>query len=109
MTQHDGVLVEIRWAINPFRGDKFEEVWLPAAEAALDYGATQWSLYRSKEGMLDFTQTALFPTKEHFEQYWYSEEIAAVRVAAAGYFQVPVLPTFHVLSGMGALAPVATS
>jgi len=108
MTQTDGVMVEIRWAINPFRGDKFEEVWTPAAEAALDYGATQWALYRAKEGMLDFVQTALFPTKEHFEQYWYSEEIAAVRVAAAGYFQVPVLPTFHVLAGMGAIAPVAS-
>jgi len=108
MTQTDGVLVEIRWAINPFRGDAFEQVWRPAAEAALDYGATQWALYRSKEGQLDFTQTALFPTKEHFEQYWYSEEIAAVRVQAAGYFQVPILPTFHSVSGMGAIAPVAS-
>jgi cation diffusion facilitator CzcD-associated flavoprotein CzcO len=108
MTQHDGVLVEIKWAINPFRGDAFAEAWAPAAEAALDYGATQWALYRSKEGMLDFTQTALFPSVEHFERYWYSEEIAAVRVQAAGYYQVPLLPTFHALVGMGALAPAAT-
>jgi hypothetical protein len=108
MSQHSGVLVEIKWAINPFRGNAFEEVWTPAAEAALDFGATQWALYRSKEGGLDFTQTALFPSVADFERYWYSEEIAAVRIQASGYFQVPILPTFHSLSGMGAISPVAS-
>ena len=37
------IQVEIRWPINPFRGDKFAAGWLPAAEAVLDFGATQWS------------------------------------------------------------------
>ena len=37
------IQVEIRWPINPFRGDRFAEGWLPAAEAVLDFGATQWS------------------------------------------------------------------
>lgn len=108
MTQTDGVIVEIRWAINPFRGNAFEEAWLPAAEAALDFGATQWALYRAQEGGLDFVQTALFPSVEHWDRYWYSEEIAAVRVQTAGYFQVPILPTFHRLAGMGAISPVAS-
>ena len=26
------IQVEIRWPINPFRGDRFAEGWLPAAE-----------------------------------------------------------------------------
>ncbi len=30
------IQVEIRWPINPFRGDRFAEGWRPAAEAALD-------------------------------------------------------------------------
>jgi hypothetical protein len=108
MSQQSGLLVEIKWAINPFRGDAFQEIWTPVAEAALDFGATQWGLYRSKEGGLDFTQTALFPSKEDFERYWYSEEVAAVRVQASGYYQVPILPTFHRVCGMGAIAPVAS-
>ena len=107
MSREDGVAVEVRWAIAPFRGDRFEELWRPAAEAALDFGATGWALFRSQEGQLDFIQHAYFPTKGHFDRYWYSEEIAKARVACAGLYQVPLLPTFHTIVGMGTLAPLA--
>ncbi len=95
------VLVEIRWVANPFRGDAFEAAWLPAAEAALDYGATHWALYRAKDGLLDFLQHAIFPDKQSFERYWYSEEIAGARTEAFGLYQVPLLPTFHSITGSG--------
>jgi hypothetical protein len=88
------ILVEIRWPINPFRGDRFAEAWAPAAEAALDYGATRWELRRVLDGRLDFVQTAVFPTKHDFERYWYSEEIAEKRLEVSGYHPVPLLPTF---------------
>jgi hypothetical protein len=107
MSRGDGVAVEIRWAINPFRGDKFEALWIPAAEAALDFGATYWALLRSQEGQLDFTQHAHFPTKEHWDRYWYSEEISEARIACASLYQVPLLPTFHTIVGSGSMAPVA--
>ncbi len=108
MTQRRaGILAEIRWAINPFRGDKFEALWTPAAEAALDFGATGWALYRSKEGSLDFIQQAFFPTKDGFERYWYSEELSAARIEAQGYYQVPLLPTFHDVVGIGFMDPAA--
>jgi hypothetical protein len=86
--------VEIRWPINPFRGDRFAEGWASAAAAVLDYGATQWEFRRAVDGRLDFVQTAIFPSKKDFERYWYSEEIAEKRVEMAGYYQVPLLPTF---------------
>ena len=98
------LLVEIRWAANPFRGDRFEQVWLPAAEAALDFGATHWALYRAQDGLLDFIQHAVFPSKLDFERYWYSEEIAQARAEASGLYQVPLLPTFHKIVGIGAPA-----
>jgi hypothetical protein len=41
------LVVTILWHANPFRGDKFEEAWRPVAAAALDYGATFWSFWRS--------------------------------------------------------------
>jgi hypothetical protein len=78
------IQVEIRWPINPFRGDKFAEGWLPAAEAVLDYGATAWSFTRNVDGRLDFLQTAIFPSKAHFERYWYSERLAELRIELAG-------------------------
>jgi hypothetical protein len=95
------VAVEIAWVANPFRGDKFEEAWLPAAEAVLRYGATTWAFFRNKDGLLDFTQWAVFPSKLDFERYWYSDEICTARENASGLFQVPILPTYHRIVGAG--------
>jgi hypothetical protein len=95
------IQVLIRWPINPFRGDRFAEEWLPAAEAVLDYGATEWTFTRAMDGRLDFIQTALFPSKADFERYWYSEEISERRVEIAGIYQVPLVPTFWEIVGAG--------
>jgi hypothetical protein len=95
------IQVQIRWVANPFRGDVFAEGWRPAAEAAVDFGATQWSFTRAVEGRLDFVQTANFPSKAHFERYWYSERMAEIRIELSGYYQVPILPTFWEVVGAG--------
>ena len=88
----DDNVVFILWHANPFRGDKFEDAWRPAAAAAIDYGATFWAFLRSKDDPLDFMQVASFGSKGEFDRYWYSEEIAEARAEASGLFQVPVLP-----------------
>jgi hypothetical protein len=93
--------VQIRWPVNPFRGDKFAAGWLPAAEAVLDFGATRWSFTRNLDGRLDFVQTARFPSKTHFERYWYSEELATKRIELSGYYAVPIQPTFWEVVGEG--------
>jgi hypothetical protein len=93
--------VMIRWPINPFRGDRFAETWLPAAEAVLAYGATEWSFTRAVDGRLDFIQTAIFPSKHDFERYWYSEEVSEKRVEIAGIYQVPLVPSFWEIVGAG--------
>ena len=102
-----GVFVEIVWHANPFRGERFEAAWRPAAEAALDYGATYWAFLRAEEGKLDFIQHAIFPSKADFERYWYSERLAQVRTEIAGLYQVPLLPVFHAIVGSGTAATVA--
>jgi len=101
----DGIVAEVRWVANPFRGDKFEEAWLPVAEAALDYGATGWAFFRAADGLLDFTQYAFFDSKTDFERYWYSEEVSDARTRVAGWYQVPLVPTFHRIVGTGSLSP----
>jgi hypothetical protein len=88
----DDSVVFILWHANPFRGDRFEDAWRPAAAAAIDYGATFWAFLRSKDDPLDFMQIASFRSKPEFDRYWYSEEIAEARADAWGLFQVPVLP-----------------
>ena len=100
-----GVVV-VNWVANPFRGEEFERAWLPAAEAALRYGAKGWGFFRAKEGLLDFTQLAFFEEKLDFERYWLSEEIAAARAQCSGLFQVPVLPTWHRVVGAGSFTGV---
>jgi hypothetical protein len=93
------------WQVNPFRGDKFEEAWEPAARAALDFGASSWAFLRSKDDPLTFMQMAVFSSKLEFERYWYSEEISDIRVQATGLFQVPVLPVWLTVEGTGAIVP----
>jgi hypothetical protein len=95
------IWVHIKWVANPFRGDKFAEGWLPAAEAVLDFGATEWAFYRALDGRLDILQIAYFPSKAHWERYWYSERIAEARAELAGTYQVPLLPTLHEVLGAG--------
>lgn len=109
MSDGEGIVAEIRWAANPFRGDKFEEAWRPVAEAALDFGATGWAFYRNKDGLLDFTQLAFFDSKLDFDRYWYSEELSEARASASGLYQVPLLPTFHKIVGMGTLSPAESA
>jgi hypothetical protein len=94
--------------VNPFRGDRFAEGWAPAAEAVLDYGAVSWAFYRAIDGRLDMIQQALFPSKAHFERYWYSDAISEKRIELQGYYNVPILPVFYEIVGEGqalSLAP----
>ena len=71
----------------------------------LDYGATSWAFWRSKDDPLDFTQIAVFPDKGAFDRYWFAEEIAEARAEVSGYFQVPVLPLYFRVVGAGELEP----
>ena len=89
------LVFRVEWVANPFRGDRFEELWAPVAEAALDYGASAYAFLRSAEDPIHFTQLAWFDSKLEWERYWYSEELAEARAGAAGLFQVPLLPVPH--------------
>jgi len=97
-------MVIINWVANPFRGDRLEEEWRPAAEAATRYGAKAWAFTRSKDDPLSFMQMAAFESKLDFERYWYSEEIAEARIRCSGYYQVPLLPLWYSTVGSGVVA-----
>jgi len=101
------IVARIIWHVHPFRGDVFAEVWLPAAEAVLDYGAVSWGFYRALDGRLDFIQEATFPSKAHFERYWYSETVAELRVQLQGYFNIPLVPEFYEVVGEGKAVTLA--
>jgi hypothetical protein len=98
-------IVEINWITNPFRAEKFRDIWLPAAEAVLHFGARGWAFIRSGDDPQHFVQLALFDNKLDFERYWYSETITDYRVQATGLFQVPIQPVWYTVEGTGQLVP----
>jgi hypothetical protein len=85
------------WHINPFRADKFLDLWEPSAAKAPAYGAKSWSLIRSTDDPLAFRQTMVWESRADFERYWYSDEIAQARAAIIDLYDIPLLPAWHIL------------
>jgi hypothetical protein len=93
--------VQVRWAANPFRGNRFQEAWTPYAEMALDFGASAWALLRGRDDQLVFQQLAFFEDKVEWERYWFSPEISEARVAIQGLYSLPLLPVWQGIVGFG--------
>jgi len=97
----------IDWHVHPFRADRWFEIWLPAAERALAFGATSWTITRSIEDPLAFRQTIVWRDRADFERYWASDEVSAIRQDALKYYNKPMLPAWHTLvAADSALTPV---
>ena len=96
-------MVVINWVANPFRGDRLQEAWEPAAALVTSYGARAWAWTRSKDDPITFAQYAVFEKKVDFERYWNAPEIAEARVQIAGLYQVPLLPVWFECVGWGAI------
>ena len=100
-------VVHIPWYATLFRGDKFELALQEIAPVALRYGASEYSVYRSRDDAYRFLQMATFEHKPDFERYWYGEEFSAWRADYQSFYTVPVLYVWHDLvarAGIGELA-----
>lgn len=85
------------WHVAPFRADRFLDIWEPAAARMPAFGAKSWSLTRSIDDPLSIQQTSVWEKRSDFERYWFSEEIEAAREATIGFYDIPLLPTWHIL------------
>jgi quinol monooxygenase YgiN len=92
----------IDWHTHPFRAERWLEVWRPALERALAFGASSCYLTRSIDDPLHFRQVSLWESKEDFERYWASDEITAMRQVVFSYFNKPLLPEWHSLTAEAA-------
>ena len=90
-------VVYIDWHVNPFRAERWYEVWEPAAARAMAFGAKGWSLTRNEEDPLHFRQASIWEDHADFERYWYSDEVSALRGEAVNFYNKPVLPVWHSL------------
>jgi heme-degrading monooxygenase HmoA len=87
----------VNWHINPWRADRWYEIWMPALERAPSFGATSFTLTRSEEDHLLFVQTTTWEDRADFDRFWASDEISAAREAEFDIFNKPVYPVWHVL------------
>ena len=83
---------EINWHVTPFRGQRWLDLWEPAAAKAKQYGAERWEIYRSVDDPLIFRQVTHWNDKADFESYWYSEELSAHREEIVDLYVKPLLP-----------------
>ena len=85
------------WHVTPFRGERWLDLWEPAAAKCTAYGAKSWSLTRAVDDPLAFQQTMVFEDKADFDRYWFSPEIGEARESVVNWYVVPLLPTWHTL------------
>jgi len=85
------------WHVAPFRADRFLDLWEPAAARMPAFGAKSWSLTRSTDDPLAIRQSSVWESRADFERYWFSEEIEKARATVIDLYDVPILPTWHVL------------
>jgi hypothetical protein len=88
----------IDWNVHPFRADRWLEIWHPALDRALAFGASSCVLTRDIDNPLHFRQISVWEDHADFERYWYSDEIAALREAAMNYYNKPLLPGWHTIT-----------
>jgi hypothetical protein len=85
------------WHITPLRADRWLDLWEPAAAKMPAFGAKSWSLTRETDDPLHFRQTSIWEKRSAFERYWYSPEIEHARTAIIDLYDLPLLPTWHIL------------
>jgi hypothetical protein len=95
--------VHIPWYATVFRGDKFAEALAEIAPISLRYGATDFSVYRSRDDGYKFLHLVTFADKIDWERYWYGPEFNAFRTDYAAWYQVPVLYVWNDIVVAGSL------
>ena len=93
--------IHIPWYATGLRGDKLAAVLQDVTPTALRYGATGWSLERSKDDRYKFLQVVHFESKMDFERWWAGPEMTVFRTATSGWWQVPILYVPHERVGEG--------
>jgi len=102
-------VVQIPWYATLFRGDRFQEALEQIAPVALRYGASEYSIYRSRDDAYKFFQLATFEDKADFDRYWNGEEFSLWRGDYTGFYQVPVLYSWQDLVVRDGVGPLAKS
>jgi hypothetical protein len=91
-----GGVVLIPWYATVFRGDVLADAIAEVAgPAALKYGATKYSVLRSRDDMYNIRQYVWFDSKDDWYRYWEGPEMIEFRARYLGKYQVPLVYVWH--------------
>jgi hypothetical protein len=85
----------IEWHVVPWRRDRFLEIWTPALDRALAYGAKAAFLTRNEDDTLHLRQVTIWESRSDHERWWFSDELSALRQAAFKYYHKPIDQHWH--------------
>ncbi|HZO60662.1 MAG TPA: antibiotic biosynthesis monooxygenase [Solirubrobacterales bacterium] len=94
-------LVQLDFALTPFRAQKFVDLYRPAIQRPLSYGATGYLFYRSEDDADHFVHISFWEDRAGFQRWWFSQEMQDIRVAIAGLHGQPLLPKWSTLLEQG--------
>ncbi len=83
--------VIVPWYATGFRHDAFAQALEEVAATALRYGASSYSVFRSRDDKYRFQQLAVFEDHLDWERYWQGDEMTYFRASHSSWYQVPVL------------------
>ena len=94
----------IEWHIVPFRRDRFLEIWRPALDRALAFGAKGAFLSRNEDDTLHIRQVTLWDNRADQAAWWFSDELISMRQEALSYYHKPVDAHWHARIADAAIA-----
>jgi hypothetical protein len=98
-------VVHVQWYATVLRQEAFAAEVCVAARLALRYGATQYSVHRSRDDRYRIIQMAWFESPRDWYRYWEGPEMIEFRRRNSGHYQVPVTYVWHEELDFGALGP----
>jgi hypothetical protein len=89
--------VHIPWYATGFRGDRLQAELERVSPLAVRYGATGYAVYRGRDDAYKMLQVLEFADHDDWERWWNGPEMIDFRAYCQGWYQVPVLYTWHEL------------
>jgi quinol monooxygenase YgiN len=95
MAAGKGVML-ISWYATFFRGDQFVDAVAEfAAPVSLEYGATRYTVQRSRDDAYRILQQVWFNSSDDWYRYWEGPEMREFRARYSGRYQIPIVYTWH--------------
>jgi hypothetical protein len=98
-------VVHIPWYATVLRHESLALEVAQVAPLALRYGATKFSVHRSRDDRYRILQMAWFESKRDWYRYWEGPEMMELRRRNTGHYQIPVVYVWHDELAAGELGP----